>query len=411
MADQIERMRRRLVQAFASALDAASGDRLVVGALKERPPPAPVALVTVGKAAVIMAKGAERALGDRLVRGLVIGPGADPGPGRWHFPCRYVGGDHPRPGEGSLVAGRALLDFLGEGNREETLLFCLSGGASSLVEVLPSGISLEDLQRANDWLLRSGRDIVAMNAIRQRLSCIKGGRLSDWLDGRRALVLALSDVPDNDPAVIGSGWLAPPLPPPDRSALPDWLGRMLDKAPPAPRRDDDAWGRIETRIVGDNRTALDAAAAALRSHGLPVLVHGGRLRGDVEEAAATIAGRLRRKDSGFELWGGECTMQLPPEPGRGGRCQHLALSVARRLAEMQGWCLLAVGTDGRDGNSDAAGALVDGSTVARGEPEGLDAREALSRFDSNPFLELAGDLLDTGPTGTNVNDIVIAARW
>lgn len=397
-----------LLDALRAGLDAARGDRLTARALSEVLPDRPVVLVAAGKAAGAMARGAAGALDGRVERGLVVGQ--EPESGDWPFPCRVIAAEHPVPGDGSLAAGRAVLDLLDQAPAGAACLFLISGGASSLVEVPAPGVGLDDLRRANEWLLASGLDIGAVNTVRRRLSRIKGGGLARYLGGRKALVLALSDVPGNDPAVIGSGWLAPPAGDGTPEGLPGWLDDLAGRRSEAPPRDNPVWDDIEIRIVGDNRTALEAAARALYAAGLEVRTAGKRLDGDAASQGRAIARELTEGQPGAVLWGGECTVRLPDPPGRGGRCQHLALAAAEVLAGRDDCWLLAAGTDGRDGNSDAAGALVDGRTVERGDSEGLSAREALEGADSGSFLDAAGDLVDTGPTGTNVNDLVIGVR-
>lgn len=397
-----------LLDALRAGIDAARGDRLVARALSGMELNRPVVLVAAGKAAPAMARGAAGVLGDRILRGLVVAPGND---GRdWPFPCTVMRGEHPVPGEGSLAAGRALLKLLQGAPRDAEYLFLVSGGASSLVELPAGGLTLGDLRRANQWLLGSGLDIGAVNTVRRRLSRIKGGRLAGHLDGRDARVLMLSDVPGNDPAVIGSGWLARPESDAPPEGLPGWLADMTGRGSSPPPADDPVWQHIDTRIVGDNHTALEAAASSLREAGLEVRTARERLAGEAAEQGRAIAGQLAEGPPGAFLRGGECTVTLPGSPGRGGRCQHLALAAADVLAGRDDCWLLAAGTDGRDGESDAAGALVDGGTRERGEIQGLSPGEALERADSGRFLEAAGDLVDTGPTGTNVNDLVIGLK-
>jgi hydroxypyruvate reductase len=396
------------LSAYHAALDAVRGDRLVSSALSGMAFDRPVMLVAAGKAAPAMARGAAGVLGDRIDRGLVVG--TEDEDGHWPFPCRAIAAEHPVPGEGSLAAGEELLDLLEQTPAEQEVLFLISGGASSLVEAPAPGVDLDDLRRANEWLLASGLDIGRVNAVRRRLSRIKGGGLACYLDGRKALVLALSDVPGNDPAVIGSGWLARPAEAVLPAGLPGWLTELAGQAPASPAADDPAWDNIHIEVIGDNRTALDAAAETLAEAGLGVRVVGERLEGEAAEQGRAIARELTAGGEGVVLRGGECTVKLPASAGRGGRCQHLALAAAEVLAGRDDCWLLAAGTDGRDGNSDAAGALVDGGTVQRGEREGRSAREALEGADSGSFLDEAGDLVDTGPTGTNVNDLVIGLK-
>lgn len=396
------------MSAYHAALHAVRGDRLVSSALSGRAFDRAVMLVAAGKAAPAMARGAAGVLGSRIERGLVVGTEDDHD--HWPFPCRAIAAEHPVPGEGSLAAGEALLDLLEQTPAERDVLFLISGGASSLVEAPAPGVDLDDLRRANEWLLASGLDIGRVNAVRRRLSCIKGGRLAGYLDNRKALVLALSDVPGNDPAVIGSGWLARPSEAALPTGLPGWLTELASQAPAPPAADDPVWGNIRTRVIGDNRRALDAAAEKLSEAGLNVRVEAERLDGDAAEQGRAIARDLTVGGDGVVLRGGECTVKLPASAGRGGRCQHLALAAAEVLAGRDDCWLLAAGTDGRDGNSDAAGALVDGGTIQRGEREGLSASKALEKADSGSFMEASGDLVDTGPTGTNVNDLVIGLK-
>lgn len=400
--------RRLLLDAYRAGLEAARGDRLTASVLSGLSLRRPVVLAAAGKAAGAMARGASEVLGERIERGLVV----DPGEHRteWPFPCRVIRGEHPVPGEGSLAAGAALLELLEEAPGGATCLFLVSGGASSLVEVPVPGVGLEDLKQANQWLLGSGLDIARVNAVRRRLSRIKGGGLARYLGDRRGCVLALSDVPGRDPAVIGSGWLALPCEQRVPVELPYWLSKLTGRAWPSLSADDPVWQHIDFRVIGDNRTALDAAAACLRAAGVAVRVTDERLDGDAADRGATIARALGAAQPGAEIQGGECTVTLPASPGRGGRCQHLALAAAREIAGRDDCFLLATGTDGRDGNSDAAGALVDGGTIVRGEAEGLSATDALEKADSGTFLDASGDLVDTGPTGTNVNDLVIGLK-
>lgn len=371
-----------MLDCFQTALGAVAGDTLTARALAGWSPTAPVRLVAVGKASEAMAAGAAGVLGSRLHAGLVVAPDSQPPRGgRLESErLRCLRAAHPVPDEASLAAGRALIEFLKAAPGRTQWLFLISGGTSSLVEVLPNGASLAQLRELNRQLLGGGIDITAMNARRRRLSRIKGGGLLDFLRDRPVRALYLSDVPGNDPAVIGSGLLA---------------GRPSSEA-----------RRIDHEILADNATACRALARAARSVGGPVRVHAPRLDGEAEAAGRAIA-RTLRSEPGIHVWGGECTVNLPDNPGKGGRCQQLALAAARELAGAPGCCLLAAGTDGRDGDSEVAGALVDGGTVERGRAQGLDALRCLKGADAHRFLAASGDLVDTGTTGTNVNDVVV----
>lgn len=364
-------------------------------------------VVAIGKAAAAMARGAEQALGDRLQTGLIITKqGHDDA--RLNDPRRWTVrlAEHPVPGRGSLASGEALLAYIDAVPENGRVLFLLSGGASSLVEVLPPGFDLQDLRRASAWLLGSGLDIADINRVRQRLSLIKGGRLRKYLGSRQACVLAISDVAGDDVRAIGSGLLADPLdgvlPP-----LPDWLASWVNRVD---SRDNDE-APVPHHVIASLDDALQTVAGAAQEAGYDVHWQGSCLYGDTSEEGIRLGGLLRDAKPGLWVCGGETTIRLPEHPGRGGRNQHLALVAAIALAGTPGVCLLAAGTDGTDGPTEDAGAIVDGATVDRGEAEGLNAAEALKAADAGRFLEASGDLLSTGPTGTNVNDMVLALKW
>ena len=261
------------------------------------------------------------------------------------------------------------------------------------------------LARINHWLLGSGLAIHEINAVRKALSCIKGGGLLDFIGKRPVTGLLISDVPGDDPAVIGSGLLTPD---PElagtlaRLRLPDWLARRLPacleqsgrQAPPQV-------------ILACNADARRAIAAEARSLGYTAYIHDDLVTGDAGGAGDHLAAELLGAPPGIHIWGGETTVRLPEHPGRGGRNQHLALAAALRLSGDHSVALLSAGSDGADGPGEDAGGLVDGGTIARGRLEGLDPRQTLARADSGRFLEAAGDLLSTGPTGTNVMDLII----
>jgi hydroxypyruvate reductase len=187
--------------------------------------------------------------------------------------------------------------------------------------------------------------------------------------------------------------------------LPDWLAGVLQ--PVAERAEA---GTVVRRIVASLDLALDAAEAAGRRQGFAVYRAAGHLADDAALTAARLVGEVVAGPPGVYLWGGETTVTLPPTPGRGGRNQHLALAAAMALAGRDDICLLSVGTDGSDGPTEDAGALVDGGTVARGALHGFDAADCLARADAGSLLEASDDLVNTGPTGTNVTDLVIALK-
>jgi hydroxypyruvate reductase len=293
--------------------------------------------------------------------------------------------------------------------------FLISGGASGLVEHLAPGVNLEELQRFNAWALGSGLDITAINWLRQRLSLIKGGGLARVLGRRRALALMISDVPLDDPRMIGSGLLhvnrsrSASREAADAAGRPGDVTSLLAKARrPTLRRETP---RVPVRIVASSGDACRAAARRGRALGFAVRLHRARFSGDTAALARRFSVTLLRSPAGsLHVWGGESTVRLPSRPGRGGRNQQLALHAAVELTGHDDVALLAAGTDGIDGVTDDAGAVVDGGTVRRGVELGLDAQASLTRTDAATFLEECGALVHTGPTLTNVGDLVLAIR-
>lgn len=390
---------------YQGALEAVEGRRCVAEHLKRQPLQGRVWAVAIGKAAASMLAGAqdvtqiEQAL-------LVTKPGYAPGR---VASIEVIESGHPVPDDRSLAAGQRLLALMATAPVDVEWLFLISGGASSLIDVLQKDLTLADLQRVNQWLLASGLSIDAMNAVRRRLSRIKGGQLCRYLDGRAARALLISDVPGDDPSIIGSGLLtAGAVSKGAAENLPEWLQRLLVGLPDVAKQTECAG--VETQIVARLDDALNAVIALAREQGLTVFRHPERLIGEAAVVGRNIALRLQAAEPGVYLLGGETTVTLPEHPGQGGRCQQLALAVAIELAGDERITLLAAGTDGSDGPGEIAGACIDGGTLARGQNEGLNARHALQRADAGTFLEASGDLLETGPTGTNVTDLVIAHK-
>ncbi len=364
-----------LERVWWAGVRAVRGDEAVTVALGDLTGPAPDRIIAVGKAAASMARAATDRFGPD-VPCLVItkyGHSEDAGlpPG-----TEIIESAHPVPDTASLQAGARLLEAVGGMTADSHLLLLVSGGASSLVEVLEGDLTLEDLARLNREMLAQGLDIHAMNARRKTISRIKGGKLLAEFPGARATVLAISDVEGDAMGVIGSG-----------------IG-----AAPATRG-----FAYEGRIVASNAIARAAAAAEARRLGLTVLSSEETLYCDVAEAAGRIAGALDGTP-GLRIWGGEPVTVLPPDPGRGGRNQALALSVAERIAGRGGLSVLVAGTDGSDGPTNAAGGLVDGATWGPG------GAEALIAADSGTYLDARGALFVTGPTGTNVMDLALALQ-
>ncbi len=253
------------------------------------------------------------------------------------------------------------------------------------MEVLAAGFTLEDLRQLNATGLASGVDIAELNARRRTISRLKGGGLTAQLNGRTALALFVSDVPGDDPAVIGSGILGP-----------------VAAAGAAPS---DHVTRCIIARIEDAMQAVGERAANLRT-----CISDARFAGDANRLAVRLIHELCLSDAQVCVWGGESVVRLPSEPGQGGRNQHLALAAARLIAGQDDLLFLAAGTDGTDGPTEDAGALVDGQTCGRVAIAGLDVERCLAGANSQPALAVAGDLVHTGPTGTNVGDLAVGLK-
>ncbi len=404
--------RHLLLAAYQAALAAVDGRACVRNALALDGPEAPQYVVAIGKAATAMLAGVLASPDVEVAAGLLITKHGHGPQSPLPASIRVIESSHPEPTQVSLDAGAVLLEFIAAVPADGELLFLISGGTSSLVEVLADGISLEDLQRANRWLLASGLDIHAINFVRKALSRIKGGRLADYLDGRTTRVMLISDVPGDDPATIGSGLLVPEILLETEAPfeLPDWLAELVSQARPAPQSGDACFETIDVQIIAALEDAKQAAAEYGRRHGLDVYQHAAVITGDAVMVGRQLACQLLDGPAGLHVWGGETTVTLPPAPGRGGRNQHLALAAAIELEDESGVLLLAAGTDGSDGPGDDAGALVDGDTIRRCGVDGLDPLHCLHSADSGNFLAASGDLINTGPTGTNVMDLVLGFK-
>jgi hydroxypyruvate reductase len=331
-----------------------------------------------------MALGAYDVLGVSIERALVITKDGHVAPQIHALPNVEIHESaHPVPDKRSLAAGQGLLRWLSELPHSVEPLFLISGGASSLVEVLEDGVTFEHLGKLNAEGLASGIPIVELNARRSKLSRIKGGGIARLLGDRPARALFISDGPGDDPAVIGSGLLGP-------------AGAFQD--------------RIERTVVASLDHAVEGVCVAGEKFGLDVRRPAGRFDDDAARLAVRFAHELHLNPAQVCVWGGESTVHLPPNPGRGGRNQHLALAAARLLAGQPQMMLLAAGTDGTDGVTDDAGALVDSETCARLALAEIDADDCMRRADSGTALAASGDLVHTGPTGTNVGDLVIGLK-
>lgn len=398
-----------LERLYQAALEAVHGARLTREA-RLGLPNAPCHVLAIGKAAAAMAEGALDRPDLDLRSTLVITKDGHLTPRLALDPrVRTLEAGHPLPDARSLAAGRLCLEFLAALPTDDALLVLLSGGASSLIEQPVPGVSLADLIQMNRALLAGGVDILTMNRLRQQLSLIKGGGLGRAVGGRAAEVWVISDVPGDRAETVGSGPFAASLPPLDTAPAVELLAAVtqaLGVSPLGTQRA--AVPHIPHRVIGRLRDALDAAAAHAEREALPVTRCARRLEGEASLLGRQWAARLREADPGLYIAGGETTVTLPPDPGDGGRCQQFALAAAQALDGERRVTLLAAGSDGGDGPGAAAGAVVDGGTATRGRARGLDPQDHLRRADAGAFLAASGDLLHTGPTGTNVCDLLLA---
>jgi glycerate 2-kinase len=422
-AAEREAPREFLLDCFEAALEAVDARRCVREHLtvgdSRRSLQGDWHVIAIGKAAGAMTLGAIEALGERVVGGCVTTAAG-------HVPAELpsraphmllLQGAHPLPDASSVAAGAELVHFVRELPAKARVLCLVSGGASSLVEFPVRGIALDDLQCVGRWALSGGAAIDAINSVRRQLSQIKGGGLANMLGERRVLALMISDVPGDDPRIIGSGLLhaSPDAGHAPLAELPREIEAIVQRASNA--RSDKTLPRrkaIPTHIVASQRMAAAAAARLAQARGISVTVSRQRLRGEAAFLGAACANATTRMHGRtLRVWTGESTVTLPERPGRGGRNQHLALSAACALAASgrdDAW-LLAAGTDGIDGVTGDAGAIVDSGTCARGADAGCDCQLSLTGADSGTFLEAAGDLLHTGATLTNVGDMVLGLRW
>lgn len=383
--------------------------------LHKRTPPPRVTLVAIGKAAWRMASAAVAEWGDAITQGVVITKYGHALDELSNLEIYEAG--HPLVDENGLRATQralALVDGLGA---DDLVLFLVSGGGSALFEALPEGVTLADLQAVNEQLLRSGADIVAINTIRKRLSLVKGGRFAQRAAPARILTLVISDVLGDRLDTIASGPAYPDAMTAERALkvareyrlhLSPLLWQLL--AQETPKRLDN----VETHIIGNVRAAVDAAGQAAQERGYTPLTLSTLLNCEAREAGRFLASIARTVcNDGLPipapcaiLCGGE-TVVTVTGAGKGGRNQELALAAAIELTGVSNVVLASVGTDGTDGPTDAAGGIVDGETTARMAAQSIDARYALTQNDAYPALAASGDLLITGPTGANVNDVTV----
>jgi glycerate 2-kinase len=373
-------------------------------------------VVGAGKAGAAMAEAAEELVGDRITTGVVSVPALPP---RCIKHVEFVLGGHPLPTAGSLRAGNAIARLLEKTTDTDLVLVLLSGGGSALLELLRPGILLEDLQSMNRLLLKSGASIREINRLRGPLSLLKAGGLARLAHPARVLGLILSDVVGNSLETIASG------PTVIQKYTPAEIAAVLEKyhlreiLPPSILNGLDQYNtsapesplpavRVENRIIASNRLAGEAAGEAAKRLGFHLAYLADDWQGEAREAGKRFADRLLReigRGPACCIAGGESTVTIRGH-GKGGRNQEAALAAAIILDGKPDIALSTLATDGVDGPTDAAGAIVTGQTIERARQLGMDPHQYLNDNNSYPFFSALEDLTLTGPTGTNVNDLM-----
>ena len=374
-----------------------------------------------------MAQAAAEILGDDLTEGILI-PKADPALSLPSLPAsvRIYPAGHPVPDQRGVAAARKVIALLEETQANDLVLILISGGGSALLTAPVEGVSLKDLQNLNHALLACGATIQEVNTLRKHLSRVKGGQLAKLAAPAATLTLILSDVIGDPLDAIASG---PTVPDPTTFEMAE---RILKQYNLAPRLPASVIAHLQRGlhaqvpetpkklplcpkniIIGNNLMAARAGLRAARKEGFNAQILTTSLRGEASQAGGVLGAILRQMASTGEplprpacvIAGGETTVTLGESPGLGGRNLELALGAVEDLADCPNVALISLATDGDDGPTDAAGAVVTGETLARAKKRNLFPSDFLARHDAYNFFEPLGDLLKPGPTGTNVNDL------
>ncbi len=390
-----------------------------------------IIVLGAGKASARMAQALEQLLGDRIGVGLVI---VKDGYGVPTEHTEVAEAAHPRPDGRGERASLRLLEMAQQAGPRDLVICCISGGGSCLTPATLPGVSLDALQDLTDQLLLSGATINEINAVRKHLSLVHGGRLAAAAHPAHVVALILSDVVGNPLDVIASG---PTVPDPTtyadalealdayelRSAVPESICAHLERGSAgseaeSPKPGDARLGSVMNVVIADNSRAAEAATREARDQGFDALHVTSFVEGEAREFARALAGTARDIAAnarpvarpGCAVFGGETTVTVRGT-GRGGRNQEMALAAAIALRGDEQVAVITLATDGSDGPTNAAGGIVDGSSVDRARAAGMDVVGALANNDSYSFLKAAGDLIITGPTHTNVNDLYVAVGW
>ncbi|HUW73524.1 MAG TPA: glycerate kinase [Methyloceanibacter sp.] len=401
---------------FQAGVEAALPQLCVPAHLPPKPKGRTV-IIGAGKASGAMAKALED-VWDGPLEGLVVTRYG------YRLPTsrlEVVEAAHPVPDAAGREAAERIFQMV-QGLTEDDLVLCLiSGGGSALLALPAEGVTLEDKQAMNKALLASGATISEMNTVRKHLSAIKGGRLARAAHPAKVVALMISDVPGDDPSIIASG---PTVPDPSTNAdalaiiekygidVPENMRRVLEKNDETPKPGDACFERVENIMIATPQASLEAAAEVARRAGVTPVILGDSIEGESRDVALVHAGIARQCAMRGQpeappcvlISGGETTITLKGQ-GKGGRNTEFLLALAIALDGMENIYALAGDTDGVDGSEDNAGALIYPDTLARAEAAGLNPKAYLADNDPYSFFKGIGDLLETGPTMTNVNDL------
>jgi len=400
------------------------GNELVIKKVK-----GDVYVVGAGKATGGMAKAVEEVLGDRIKAGIIAVPEELVNDVKLSK-IKVLGSTHPKASEKSVRAGKEIVNLVKNASEEDLVIALFSGGGSALVEYPVSGVSIEDIGEVSIALMNAGADIFELNTVRKHLSLFKGGWLAKHASPSSMLCLMISDVVGDRMDTIASGPTVP-----DPTTFKDALKvlkkyKLYDKAPRSvisyiekgvknevpetPKPGDPIFKRVINRVVASNIISLNSMRRKASELGYNALILTSMLEGEAREVGKVIAGIAKEvKASGNPipppaviLAGGETTVTVRGK-GRGGRNQELALSAALTIENLEGIAIASVGSDGRDGPTDAAGAIVDGTTAIIAKKRGLDPYIFLAENNSYEFFKAVGGHVTTGYTGTNVNDLIV----
>ena len=382
-------------------------------------------IVGAGKASALMAQTMESILGNKISEGHIVA--------KYDHSCplktiTITEAAHPVPDENGLKGTEKILSIAKKAGKDDLVICLISGGGSALLADVPEGCTLDDLKKVNDLLLKSGADITEMNCIRKHLSAVKGGQLAKAIAPATAVSLILSDVIGDPLDVIASGPTAP-----DPTTFEDAIGVITNygieskvparikqllqdgytgKRPETLKEHDEVLKHTHNLIIGTNKLALDIAKQKAESLGFETQIITHTLSGDAGDAATYIANMAKsvKEAKGKEkiclLFAGEPTVKVTGK-GLGGRNQHLALVASTLVAGIDGITILSGGTDGSDGPTDAAGAVSDAQTAVHAKNLGLSVDQFISDCDSYHFFQKEGGLIITGPTQTNVMDLIV----